>query len=328
MKAIIVEKYGPPEVLKLKEIEKPVVKDNEVLIRIKATVAAPPDCAFRKGEPFVSRFFSGLLKPKYIPGDVLSGEIEETGRGVTLFKKGDRVYGSSGTNFGTNAEYISLPESEALAEKPDNITHAEAACISEGALTALTFLRDQGKIKSGQKVLVNGASGGVGVYAVQLAKYFGAEVTGVCGSVNLELVKGLGADKAVDYTKEDFAQTRDTYDIIFDAVGKSSFSHCKKALSAGGIYLSTIPTPAILAQMLLTSVTGRKKAIFTATGLRKPEEKKKDLLFLNHLIETGKIKSVIDRFYSLEQVADAHHYVETGHKRGSIAITAEHELKM
>ena len=325
MKAIIVEKYGPPEVLSLREIEKPAVKDKEVLIRIAATVAAPPDCAFRKGQPFVTRFFSGLTKPKYVPGDVLSGEIEESGLNVSLFKKGDRVYGSSGTNFGTNAEYIALPEEEALVVKPDNISHAEAACISEGALTALPFLRDAGQIKAGQKVLVNGASGGVGVYAVQLAKYFGAEVTGVCGAANLELVKDLGAGRAVDYAKEDFTETGDTYDIIFDAVGKSSFSRCEKALSPGGIYLSTVPTPSLLAQMLLTLKTGRKKAVFAATGLRKPEEKKKDLVFLNRLIETGEIKPVVDRIYPLEQMADAHRYVETGHKKGSVAVTAGQE---
>lgn len=325
MKAIIVEKYGPPEVLALREIKKPAVKDSEVLIRIAATVAAPPDCAFRKGQPFLFRFFTGLAKPKHIPGDVLSGEIEETGPNVSLFKKGDRVYGSSGTNFGANAEYIALPEKEALAAKPDNISHAEAACISEGALTALPFLRDAGKIKAGQKVLINGASGGVGVYAVQLAKYFGAEVTGVCGVSNRELVMGLGADKAVDYTKEDFTETGDTYDIIFDAVGKSSFSHCKKALSPGGIYLSTVPTLSLLAQMLLTSKSCRSKAVFTSTGLRKPEEKKEDLIFLKRLIETGKIKPVVDRIYSLERMADAHRYVETGHKKGSVAVTAGRE---
>lgn len=321
MKAIIATKYGPPEVLQLIEAEKPAVKDNEILIRIRATAAAPPDCAFRKGEPFAARLFSGLSKPKQIPGDVLSGEIEEAGPNVSLFKKGDRVYGSSGTNFGANAEYISLSEEEAIAAKPANITHAEAAGVSEGSLTALPFLRDIGRIKSGQKVLIVGASGGVGAYAVQLAKYFGAEVTGVCGAANLEFVKDLGADKAIDYTKEDFAGTGDTYDIIFDAVGKSSFPHCKRALSPGGSYLCTVPAPSLFAHMLLTGIAGRRKAFFTATGLRKPDEKKKDLIFLKGLIETGKIRPVIGRVYPLEQMADAHRYVETGHKRGSVAVT-------
>lgn len=324
MKAIVCTKYGPPEVLHLKEVEKPTPRDNEVLVRIEATVTAPSDCAFRKGDPFISRLFTGFAKPKKIPGDVLAGIIEAVGKDVKSFKEGDRIYGSSGTNFGTNAEYITLAEDEALAIKPANITSGEAAGISEGALTALPFLRDNGKIISGQKVLINGASGGVGVYAIQLAKYFGAEVTGVCSTVNLELVNCLGADKVIDYTKEDFTKTGDTYDIIFDAVGKSSFPHCKKALSSGGLYLSTVPTLSLMLHMLFTSIFGSKKAVFAATGLRKPEEKKKDLILLKELIEMGKIKPVIDRKYSLEQIADAHCYVEKGHKKGSVVITVEH----
>ncbi|MDD2444262.1 MAG: NAD(P)-dependent alcohol dehydrogenase [Desulfotomaculaceae bacterium] len=324
MKAVICIKYGPPEVLYQKEVEKPVPKVGEVLVRIEATVAAPSDCAFRKGKPFISRLFSGITRPKYTPGDVLSGTIEEVGKDVKIFKVGDEIYGSSGTNFGTNAQYIALSEDEALAIKPNNISHGEAAGISEGALTALPFLRDTGKIKKGYKVLINGASGGVGVYAVQLAKYFETEVTGVCSTVNLELVNCLGAHKVIDYTKEDFTKTGDTYDIIFDAVGKSSFSHCKKALSPRGLYLSTVPSIFLMLQMLFTSISGSKKAVFAATGLRKPEEKKKDLIILKELIETKKIKPVIDRKFSLEQISDAHRYVEKGHKKGSVIITIEH----
>ena len=324
MKAIVCTKYGPPEVLYQKEVEKPVPKDGEVLVRIEATVVAPPDCAFRKGEPFISRLFSGIARPKYTPGDVLSGAIEEVGKDVKLFKVGDEIYGSSGTNFGTNAQYITLSEDEALAIKPNNVSHGEAAGISEGALTALPFLRDTGKIKKGYKVLINGASGGVGVYAVQLAKYFGTEVTGVCSTVNLELVNCMGAHKVIDYTKEDFTKTGDTYDIIFDAVGKSSFSHCKKALSPGGVYLSTVPSLSLMLQMLFTLIPGSKKAVFAATGLRKPEEKKKDLIILKELIETIKVKPVIDRKFPLEQISDAHRYVEKGHKKGSVIITIEH----
>ncbi len=320
MKAVICIKYGPPEVLYQKEVEKPVPKVGEVLVRIEATVAAPSDCAFRKGKPFISRLFSGITRPKYTPGDVLSGTIEEVGKDVKIFKVGDEIYGSSGTNFGTNAQYIALSEDEALAIKPNNISHGEAAGISEGALTALPFLRDTGKIKKGYKVLINGASGGVGVYAVQLAKYFETEVTGVCSTVNLELVNCLGAHKVIDYTKEDFTKTGDTYDIIFDAVGKSSFSHCKKALSPRGLYLSTVPSIFLMLQMLFTSISGSKKAVFAATGLRKPEEKKKDLIILKELIETKKIKPVIDRKFSLEQISDAHRYVEKGHKKGSVII--------
>ncbi|MEN6325257.1 MAG: NAD(P)-dependent alcohol dehydrogenase [Syntrophomonas sp.] len=325
MKAMIVTKYGPPEVLQLKEVEKPVPKDNEVLVRIEATVAAPPDCAFRKGDPFISRLFTGLTKPKHIPGDVLAGSIVAAGKDVKLLKKGDQIYGSSGTNFGTNAEYIALSEDEALAIKPLNISFGEAAGISEGALTALPFLRDHGKIQSGQKVLINGASGGVGVYALQLAKYFGAEVTGVCSTVNIELVKSFGADKVIDYTQMDFTKTKETYDIIFDAVGKSSFSRCHSALVPGGVYLSTVPSLAVLSQMIWTSFFGSKRAIFAATGLRKPSEKKKDLILLTEFIETGKIKPVIDRKYSLEQIAEAHSYVEKGHKKGSVVIIIGHD---
>ena len=323
MKAVICTKYGSPKVLKLKEMEKPIPKDNEVLIKIMATVTAPPDCAFRLGKPVISRLFTGMARPKYIPGDVLSGIIETVGKDVKSFKPGDEVYGSSGTNFGTNAEYITLSEDEAIAIKPNNISHGEAAAISEGALTALPFLRDAGKIKKGHKVLINGASGGIGVYAIQLAKYFETEVTGVISTGNLELVKGMGAHKLIDYTKEDFTKTGETYDMIFDAVGKSSFFRCKKALSSRGVYLSTVPTFSLMLQMIFSKF-GSKKAVFVATGLRKPEEKRKDLNLLKQLIEGGKIKAVIDRIYPVEQITDAHSYVEKGHKKGSVIITIGH----
>lgn len=326
MKAVICTKYGSPEVLQVKEVEKPVPKDKEVLINIRATVVAPSDCAFRKGDPFISRLFTGLTKPKLIPGDVLAGVIEEVGKEAKLFKKGDQIYGSSGTNFGTNAEYICLSEEETLAIKPPEITYEQAAGISEGVLTALPFLRDNGKIQSGQKVLINGASGGVGCYAVQLAKFYHAVVTGVCSTANLEMVKSLGADKVIDYTTTDFTKTGEVYDIIFDAVGKSSFSRCKNSLTPRGIYLSTVPTLTLMLQMLWTSLFGRKKAIFAATGLRKPSEKKEDLLFLKELIKKGKIKAVIDRCYSLDQITEAHRYVEKGHKKGNVVITMEGHL--
>ncbi|MGE5398001.1 MAG: NAD(P)-dependent alcohol dehydrogenase [Chitinophagales bacterium] len=320
MKAVICNKYGPPEVLQLVEVEKRIPGDNEVLVRIKATVAAPPDCAFRKGDPFISRLFTGLTRPGKIPGDVLSGVIEKVGNNVSIFKTGDAVYGSSGINMGTNAEYIVLNEKEALAIKPERVTFEEAAAISEGSLTALPFLRDSGKIKKGQKVLIIGASGGVGVYAVQLAKYFGVNVTAVCGPSNVELVKSIGADKVIDYAKEDYTKSGEKYDIVFDAVSKSSFSRCRKILATDGIYLCTVPSLSIMLAMLWTSIFRSKTAVFTATGLRKPAEKKKDLAFLNQLIESGKLRAIIDRTYSLEQMAEAHRYVETGHKKGSVAI--------
>lgn len=323
MRAILAAKYGGPDVLKIQEVEKPSPKDNEVLIRIESTVAAFPDCAFREGKPFISRLFTGLIKPKQIPGDVFAGVIESTGKAVSQFKAGDEVYGSSGSSFGTNAEYIALSEDEAIAAKPKNITYEEAAAISEGALTALPFLRDYGKIKKGQKVLINGASGGVGVSAVQLAKYFGADVTAVCGPKNIELVKSLGAERAIDYTKADFTTSGEKYDIIFDAVAKSSFSQCKKALSMGGIYLTTVPSAGIMISMLFTSFS-KRKAGFAATGLRKPSEKRKDLNLLSTIIEAGKLKAVIGRTFSLEQMADAHRYIETGHKRGNSVIVVSH----
>ena len=322
MKVIICTKYGSPDVLQLKEVEKPTPKDNEVLIRIFAAIVSPSDCVFRKGEPFIARFFSGLIRPKNsIPGEMLAGEIEAVGKDVKLFKKGDQVFGSTGMSLGAYAEYICLPEEGVLTIKPANLTYEDAATVCDGALTALPFLRDKGNIQSGQKVLINGASGSVGTAAVQLAKYYGAEVTGVCSTTNLELVKSLGADKVIDYTKEDFTQSGETYDVIFDAVGKSLFTRCKSSLTQRGVYLTTVPTLVIMLQMLWTSKIGSKRAIIAFTGLRPAREKTKDLIFLKELIEAGKIKPVIDRLYPLEQIVEAHRYVDKGHKKGNVVIT-------
>ncbi|MFC1932927.1 NAD(P)-dependent alcohol dehydrogenase [Chloroflexota bacterium] len=320
MKAVVCTKYGPPDVLELKEVEKPVPKDNEVLIKIHATTVNATDPMSRAGKPFLARLVPlSLTKPKYpILGGELAGEIEAVGKGVTLYKEGDQVYGCPGITSGAHAEYKCLPEDGVLAIKPTNMTYEEATAIPGGALTALIFLRDKGSIQSGQKILINGASGSVGTAAVQVAKYFGAEVTGVCSTANLELVKSLGADNVIDYTKEDFTKSDQTYDIIFDTVGKSSFSRCKGALKQKGVYLETFPGLAILLQMLWTSMTGSKKAIFTATSFNFSN---KDLAFIKELIEAGKMKSVIDRTYPLEQMAEAHAYVEKGHKKGNVVIT-------
>jgi len=328
MKAIVCRKYGSPDVLKLEEVEKPTPRDDEVLIRIFAAVVTTADCAARKGEPFFARVAFGLTRPrKKILGTEFAGEIEAVGKEVKRFREGGQVYAATGLGFGAHAEYICLPEEGALAMKPANMTYEEAAGACEGVLTALPFLRDGGQIRSGQKVLVNGASGAVGTYAVQLAKYFGAEVTGVCSTRNLELVKSLGAEEVIDYTQEDFTKNGLTYDIIFDAVAKSSFSRCKNSLTPEGVYLLTVPGLPILLQMLWTSRIGRKKAKIMFASMRPPGEKTKDLTFLKELSEAGKIKAVIDRRYPLEQTAEAHRYVEKGHKKGNVVITVEHNNK-
>jgi NADPH:quinone reductase-like Zn-dependent oxidoreductase len=327
MKAIVYEKYGPPDVLQLKEVAKPTPKDNEVLIKIYATVVTTVDCGTRKGEPFFGRIVTGLLRPKTtILGFEVAGEIEEVGKDVKRFKEGDQVFGITTTSLGGHAEYICLPEDAPVAIKPVNMTYEEAAAVVEGACTALPFLRDKANIQSGQKVLINGASGSIGTAAVQLAKYFGAEVTGVCSTTNLELVKSLGADKVIDYTKEDFTKSGQTYDIIFDTVGKSSFSRCKGSLTQKGVYL-TATGLAVVPQMLWTSKIGSKKAILALTGLMPSSEKTKNLVFIKELIEAGKIKAVIDRRYPLEQTAEAHRYVDKGHKKGNVVITLEHNNK-
>jgi NADPH:quinone reductase-like Zn-dependent oxidoreductase len=327
MKAIVQTEYGPPDVLQLKEVEKPVPKDGEVLINIHATTVTAVDCTFRQGSPFIGRFFSGLTRPKNpIPGTEFAGEVEAVGADVKRFKEGDQVFGTS-TGNGAHAEYMCLPEEGAtLAIKPVNMTYEEAAVI-DGSLTALPFLRDKGNIQSGQEVLIYGASGSVGTAAVQLAKYYGAEVTGICSTANLELVKSLGADKVIDYTQEDFTKSGQTYDIIFDAVGKSSFSRCKGSLKQTGIFLEAALTPAILPQMLWTSKIGSNKAMIAFTGLMPASERTKNLVFLKELIEAGEIKAVIDRTYPLEQISEAHSYVEKGHKKGNVVITVEHKNK-
>ncbi len=318
MKAIVNTAYGPPSVMQLKEVEKPAPGDNEILVRIKATAVNAADWRMRKPEPFAVRLFFGLSKPKKtILGGVFSGVVETAGKNVTLFKAGDEVFGSTGMGFGAYAEYKCLPETAALAIKPANISHTEAATIPFGGNTALHFLK-QANIKPGQKVLIYGASGAVGTAAVQLAKYFGAEVTGVCSTANKQLVLSLGADKVIDYTKDDFTKNGETYDAIFATAGKVSFSGCINSLTKKGVLMLGNSGFGQIFQGLLASITGGRKivsGIAIATAV--------DTVFLKELIEQGQLKPVIDRTYPLEQMAEAHSYVEQGHKKGNVAIRVE-----
>ncbi|MFC1846468.1 NAD(P)-dependent alcohol dehydrogenase [Chloroflexota bacterium] len=321
MKAVVQTKYGPPEVLQLKEVPKPVPKDNEVLIKVHATTVTKYDYWMRSstaptGFGFLMRIASGIRKPKQpILGTELSGEIESVGKDVKLFKEGDQVFVDTGMSAGAYVEYICMPEDGAVAIKPANMTYEEAAAIPYGALTALFFLR-KANIQRGQKVLIFGASGGVGNFAIQLSKYFGAEVTGVCSTSKLEMVKSLGADKVIDYTKEDFTKNGETYDVIFDTVGKSSVSGCRRSLKKNGFYLLTTFGLPKLVRLLWFSKTSGKK-VFMGTL----KEKAEDLIFLRELIEAGKIKPVIDRTYPLEQIVEAHRYVEQGRAKGKVVIT-------
>ncbi len=318
MKAIQYTRFGPPEVLQLQEVEKPAPKKNEVLIKIHAATVASEDPGMRK-----SPGLNGFVKPrKPILGFYLAGEIEAVGNEVKQFKVGDQVYGNTGLGLlSAYAEYICMPEDSALVIKPEPLTFEEAVAIPNGMLTAIPFLKDEGKIQAGHKVLINGASGTVGTAAVQLAKHYGAEVTGVCSTTNVDFVTSLGADTIIDYTKDDFTQIAQSYDIIFDAVGKSSYARCKGILAENGVYLTTVPYPALFLQIIWGAVTGKKKAKFSATGMRSADEKKKDLLFANQLIEAGEIKPIVDKVYPLEQAAEAHQYVEMGHKRGDVVLT-------
>jgi len=334
MKAVVCTKYGPPDVLQIQEVEKPIPKEDEILVKIYATTVTIGDVRIRSaifppGLGLIMRIGFGFRGPrKNILGEELAGEIEAVGKDVKRFKESDQVFGATGAGFGAYAEYICLPEEGMVATKPANMTYEEAAAGPSAALSALYYLR-KGDIQSRQKVLINGASGALGTSAVQLAKYFGAEVTGVCSTTNLDLVKSLGADEVIDYTKADFTQSGQTYDFIFDAVNKSSFSRCKSSLNQRGIYLVSVPTLAIALQMLWTSIIGSLPGRQTGKKviLGVPKNSNEDLIFLKELIEAGEIKPAIDSCYPLEQIAEAHRYVDKGHKKGNVVITVEHNNK-
>jgi len=321
MKAIIHTRYGPPEVLQLAEVPKPVPKDNEILVKVHATTVNRTDCGFRSAEYFISRFFSGLFRPKnQILGNEFSGEIEAIGKNVKTFRPGERVFGYNDLTFGAHAEYLVIAEDGPVTTMPAGMTFEEAAPISEGGHYALCDIR-AAKVKEGQKVLINGATGAIGSAAVQLCKYFGAEVTAVCASPHLEMLKSLGASKVIDYTREDFTTNNETFDLVFDAVGKSTFGKCKRLLKKNGIYISTELGPGgqnpFLA--LITPVFGGKKLLFPL-----PSISKADVIFLKGLVEAGQYKPVIDRYYPLEQLVEASRYVETGQKTGNVVITVTH----
>lgn len=316
MKAAIYTQYGSPEVLQLKEVPKPAPKDNEILLRIKATAVNSGDVRLRKADPFAVRFFFGLLKPKiHILGSVFSGEVESVGKSVNRFKVGDQIFGHTNMSFGAYAEYICLPENGSLSLKPTDILHHEAAAIPFGGVAALHFIK-KAMIKANQKVLIVGASGAVGSAAVQLAKSYGAIVTAVCSTSNIDLVKSIGADKVIDYTMEDFTQNGEIYDLIFDAVNTVSVSRSLNSLTKNGIMILSAAGMAEMIQGLWVSMTSQRKVM---TGVI--SHSAVDIDFLKELIEAGKFKSVVDRTYPLEQIAEAHTYVERGHKRGNIVIT-------
>lgn len=320
MKAIVLTRYGSPDNLEVQEVSKPAPSDKEVLVMVKASTTTAADTMMRKADPFISRFFLGFFKPrKAITGTGFAGEVVEVGKEVTRFQVGDQVFGETGTDFGANAEFVSLSEEGILMQIPSKLNFEEAATLTDGSLTSINFLENLGKIKSGQKVLINGASGSLGTAAVQLAKYYGAEVTGVCSAKNAELVQSLGADKVIDYKTTDFTQTGEKYDLIFDTVGKSSFSKCRKALKKEGLYLSPVLNIGLLFRMMFTSKS-RKKAVFSATGLLPHKELKQLLNKLFETVEGGYLKPVIDRKYPLEKAADAHRYVDTGRKRGNVVL--------
>jgi NADPH:quinone reductase-like Zn-dependent oxidoreductase len=324
MRAAIYDTYGLPEVLRVEDVETPQPGDKDVLVRVGAAPVSAADATFRAGTPRYSRLFTGLTKPKAKTlGVDFAGEVVAVGKDVSRFAVGDRVLGATGATFGAHAEYVRVPADGPLVMAPANLSYDEAASLSGGVLTALPFLRDHAHLRQGQEILINGASGQVGLAAVQLAKHFGARVVGVCSTAKLDLVTSYGADEVVDYVTEDFTRASRSYDVVFDAAGKSSFARCERVLKSGGAYLTAVPSPAIFRQSLWTRWFGDKRAGVAFTGLRKDGDKTADLRFLVEIAEAGHIRPAIDERYPLARAAEAHRRIESGLSRGTVLITME-----
>lgn len=319
MKAVTQDRYGPPEVLELREIPRPEPGAGEMLVRVRAGTVTLADCAFRSADPFIVRFFGGLFAPKRntVLGGALAGEVAAVGSGVTRFVPGDRVFGAV---MGAHAEFVCVPETAALVPTPAGLEDGEAAGLAYGVLTAMPFLRDEARLEAGQSILINGAASSIGLVATQLARHFGAVVSGVCSARNAGLVSGLGADRVIDREQEDFTTAREAYDVIFDAVGKSSFSRCRRALKPGGIYLTTVPSLGIVFDMLWRAKAARRRAKLATTGLRSESAKTADLALIDGLLASGALRPVVDRRFPLAEAAAAHRYVETGRKAGDVVL--------
>jgi NADPH:quinone reductase-like Zn-dependent oxidoreductase len=323
MRAVVQDEYGSLDLLRLDEVPRPGPRDDEVLIRVRAAAVTLSDTITRTGRPLFARFFTGLLRPRqHIQGSEFAGEVAAVGRDVTVFDVGDEVFGVTGSAYGCFAEFMSMPADGLLAIKPTNMGFDEAASVC-GALAAWNFLHDKADVRTGQRVLVNGASGAIGTAAIQVAKHLGARVTGVCGTGELELVASLGADEVIDDTREDFTSNGELYDVVFDAESTSSYRRCRGSLAQNGVYLRTFPGPVILLQMFLTSYVGRKRAIVSATGLMPIAKRRAFLDEVTKLVEAGEMRSVIDRSFPLERLADAYRHAERGTLRGTVVVTME-----
>ena len=313
--------YGSPEVFQLQTVNKPEAKENEILVKVHTSAATTADAMMRSGKPYLTRLFIGLKKPKKeIPGTGFAGVVESVGPGVSKYKVGDRVFGETAFGFRANAEYLSISEKGVVLPMPENMDFSEAANFCDGHLTSFNFLKRIAKIKKGEKVLINGASGSLGSSAVQIATFYGAEVTAVCSGRNVALVKSLGADYVIDYQQRDFTKNKEQYDLVYDTIGKSSYDKCKPILKENGVYLSPVLKFPLLLDMICTSLFGKKKAKFEATGANKEELLRTMLSDVLKVYNAGKLKTIIDRQFPLEKLAEAHHYIDSGHKKGNVVI--------